>query len=108
MRELLQTLGFRDHATSEGRSRAIFHYEPLLELYKREIPSLFGILLRDEGTFVDRTDPELFEAELEELLKRYGPLIWPAPGHGPRDHLLNPQEGSHYTSELVYPRDNVL
>lgn len=103
--EILETLGLKDHSTSRQRTRAVFVYEPLLRLYKLEIPSLFGLLLRDEGTFLDRDDPALFQVELEKLLIEFGPRIWPLPGQGPRDHLLKPSESSLYTSDLVYPKD---
>ncbi|KAJ8112046.1 hypothetical protein OPT61_g5499 [Boeremia exigua] len=103
--EILETLGFKHHSTSVTRRRAIFHYEPLLRLYHIEIPSLFGLLLRDEGIFLDRADPTLFQIELEQMLTELGPLIWPSHGRGRRDHLLQSTEGSRYTSDLVYPRD---
>lgn len=106
--ELHESLGFRDYGGSGHRTRAVFHYEPLLRLYKLEVPSLFGRLLRDEGILLDRTDAQLFDAELDELLDEFGPLIWPLPGLGPRDHLLEPNEGSRYTSDLVYPRDKTV
>jgi hypothetical protein len=61
--------------------------------------------LRDEDIFLERTDPNLFGAELSELLEDYGPLIWPVPEQGPRDHLLTPQADSLYPAELIYPRD---
>lgn len=95
---ILESLGLKDHGTSGYQARAVFHYEPLLKLYKLEIPSLFGRLIRDEGIFLDRADPNLFQTEL-------GPLIWPLPGQGPRDHLLKPVAESRYTSDLVYPKD---
>lgn len=104
--EILECLGFRDHGSSKPKAQAVYHYKPLFNLYKREIPSLFGRLLRDEGMFLDRADSDLFEVELEGLLQEFGPLIWPGPGQGPRDHLLTPQADSGYTSDLVYPRDN--
>ncbi|KAF9697244.1 hypothetical protein EKO04_004786 [Ascochyta lentis] len=106
--ELLETLGLRNHSTSGYQARPVFHYEPLLKLYKLEIPSLFGVLLRDEGVFLDRADPNLFDAELEDLLTELGPLIWPLPGQGLRDHLLNPVKGSRYPADLMYPRDSTL
>jgi hypothetical protein len=106
--ELLESLGLRDYGNSNYQARAVFKFEPLLRLYRLEIPSLFGLLLRDEGISLDRADPNLFEADLDELLKEYGPLIWPSPGQGCRDHLLTPDEGSRYTSDLVYPKDNTV
>lgn len=108
--EHLESLGLKDLGTSERKTRAVFRYDPLVKLYKLEIPSLFGRLLHDEGLFLDRADPELFETELDEILKTYGPSIWPVPGQGPRDHLLDPdpREGSRYPSALVYPRDSTV
>lgn len=103
--EILESLGLKDHGTSGYQARAVFHYEPLLRLYKLEIPSLFGRLIRDEGIFLDRADPDLFQTELDELLTELGPLIWPLPGQGPRDHLLKPVAESRYTSDLVYLKD---
>ena len=103
--EVLKCLGFRDYGSSIPQAHKVYHYSPLIDLYKYEIPSLFGRLLRDEGIFLDRTDPTLFEAELSELLENYGPLIWPVPGQGPRDHLLTPQADNLYPVELMYPRD---
>jgi hypothetical protein len=105
--EVLECLGFRNCGSSKPRAGAVYHYSPLVDLYKYEIPSLFGRLLRDEGLFFERTDPDLFEAELCELLEKYGPLIWPVPGQGPRDHLLTPQADTLYHAELVYPRDDL-
>lgn len=103
--EILEALGLKDYGTSGHRTRAVFHYEPLLKLYKLEIPSLFGRLLRDEGILLDRADPNLFQVELGELLAEFGPLIWPTPGQASRDHLLKPQKDSRYRSDIVYPRD---
>ncbi|KAJ4985676.1 hypothetical protein SVAN01_08851 [Stagonosporopsis vannaccii] len=103
--EILETLGLKDNGSSGHRTRAVFHYEPLLKLYKFEIPSLFGRLLRDEGTVLDRTDLALFQLELSKLFEEYGPLVWPLPGQGPRDLLLKRDENSRYSSDLVYPRD---
>lgn len=103
--EIHESLGFKNHGNPSHRTRAVFHYEPLLRLYKLEIPSLFGRLMRDEGILYDRSNPNLFQTELEELLSGLGPLIWPDPGQGPRDHLLEPVEGSRYPSDLIYPRD---
>ncbi|KAF3036459.1 hypothetical protein E8E12_006055 [Didymella heteroderae] len=74
--ETLESLGLKDHGTSGYRARAVFYCEPLLRLYKLEIPSLFGRLMRDEGIFLDRADPDIVHAELEELLIELGPLIW--------------------------------
>lgn len=106
--ELLESLGLKDYSTSGHQARAVFHYEPLLRVYRLEVPSLFGRLSRDEGVSLDRADPHLFEAELDKLLAEFGPLIWPAHGQGPRDHLLEPTKGSRYTSDLVYPKDKIM
>jgi hypothetical protein len=109
--ELHECLGFRDYGESGHRARAVFRYEPLLRLYKLELPRLFGLLLRDERDetkLLDRADPKLFETEMDELLEKYGPLIWPALGEGSREHLLEPKEGTRYTSDLEYPRDSVM
>ena len=103
--EIHESLRFKDHGSSSHRTRAVFHHEPLLRLYKLEIPSLFGRLVRDEGIFLDRTDPGLFQTELEEVLTELGPSIWSDLGRGPRDHLLKPVAGSRYLPDLVYHRD---
>jgi hypothetical protein len=104
--EVLECLGFHDFGSSSiPWAHKVYHYSPLIDLYKYEIPSLFGRLLRDEGLFLERTDPDLSEAELCELLEEYGPLIWSVPGQGPRDHLLTPQADNLYPAELIYPRD---
>ena len=103
--EVLECLGFRDYGPSTPKAHKLYHYSQLVDLCKYEIPSLFGRLLRDEGLFLERTDTDLFEAELCELFEDYGPLIWPVPGQGPRDHLLTPKADSLYPVELIYPRD---
>jgi hypothetical protein len=38
-------------------------------------------------------------------LQEYGPLIWPQPVDGSREHLREAQAGSLYESDLIYPRD---
>jgi hypothetical protein len=44
----LRSLGLRTYNKEPGTSRAIFKHDAVLELYRLEIPRLFGILLRDE------------------------------------------------------------
>jgi hypothetical protein len=104
----LAALGLRTYNSAHSHSRATFKYEPIIRLYKLEIPSLFGILCRDEGSILQREDPNLFDKELDKLLEEYGPLIWPKPGEGDRDHLLEARMGSPYEQDLVYPRDTVM
>lgn len=86
---------------------SIFTYAPVNELYRIKIPALCVRLLHDEGTTLDRDDPNLFDAELNEILQLLGPKIWPKPSSGSRDHLRKPEEGSRYPLELVYPRDRL-
>jgi hypothetical protein len=86
-------------------TRAIFRHDAVLRLYKLEIPHLFGILLRDEGSILSREDPKLLEEELETLLQTHGPRIWPKIVGGDRQHLLKPQAGTVYESKVVYPRN---
>jgi hypothetical protein len=77
-------------------------------VYRVELPVLFGRLLRDESPILNRDNPLLFEEELDDLLQEYGPQVWPELGAGSRDHLREPQEGTPYTSDLVYPRDHAM
>ncbi|KAF2267959.1 hypothetical protein CC78DRAFT_613653 [Lojkania enalia] len=88
--------------------RPVFTNKAVLQLYKTEIPSLFGRLLRDEGASLDREDPSLFNSELDKLLVEFGPQIWPQPGRGDRSHLRKPAKGTLYPSNLVYPRDQAI
>jgi hypothetical protein len=97
----LQSLGLRSYTTS---ARAVFKHEAVNRLYTEELPSLFRILVRDQGSTLDRDDPALFDQELDQLLREYGPLIWQ--GEGNRDHLLTARVGTSYESDLVYPRDS--
>lgn len=96
-------------ASTYVRRRPVFRYEPVFALSEIELPALFGQLLRDEhekNTVVNRNDPTLLDKELDQLLVEYGPLIWPQPGEGSRDHLREPQEGTQYLADLIYPRDS--
>jgi hypothetical protein len=77
----------------------------VIRLYREGLPSLFGILCRDEGSVLSRDDPTLLNAELDQLLQEYGPLIWPHPSEGSRDHLHAAQIGTLYETDFVYPRD---
>ncbi|EAT84444.2 hypothetical protein SNOG_08168 [Parastagonospora nodorum SN15] len=99
----LQSLGLRSYTTS---ARAVFKHEAVNRLYREELPSLFRILVRDQGSTLDRDDPALFDKELDQLLREYGPLIWP--GEGSRNHLLTARFGTPYESDLVYPRDSTV
>ncbi|KAH3981000.1 hypothetical protein HBH51_050050 [Parastagonospora nodorum] len=99
----LQSLGLRSYNTS---ARAVFKHEAVNRLYREELPSLFRILVRDQGSTLDRDDPALFDKDLDQLLREYGPLIWP--GEGNRDHLLTARVGTPYESDLVYPRDSTV
>lgn len=88
--------------------RPVFLHKAVLQLYKIEIPALFGLLLRDEGISLERYDANLFDKELEDILRNLGPKIWPDPRIGKRDHLRQPKKGTLYHSELVYPRDEAM
>jgi hypothetical protein len=101
----IQTFGKERENPNFVVRRIVLNYHPLLKLCRVELPVLFGRLLRDEGTVLDRYNPNLFDDELDSLLAEYGPLIWPDPGTGSRDHLRDPQKGTLYTSDLIYPRD---
>jgi hypothetical protein len=112
----IESLGLRTYTKERKdakaiRSRPVFRHEPVLILYRVELPALFGRLVRDERdekNVFSRTDPNLFDKELDELLVVYGPLIWPQPGEGSRDHLREPQEGTNYPSDLIYPKDTAV
>lgn len=109
--EHVELLGLQSYGTtpkSRKRPCPVFRYKPVIELYKIELPSLFGLLHRNEGPVHDRNDPRLFDKELETLLTIFGPQIWPEIGHGSREHLRKPQEDTLYTSDLVYPRDSAM
>jgi len=101
----LQSLGLRSYTTS---ARAVFKHDAVNRLYREELPSLFRILVRDQGSTLDRDDPVLFDKELDQLLREYGPLIWPGEGEGNRDHLLTAKAGTPYESDLFYPRDTAV
>ncbi|CAO2648042.1 Nn.00g089640.m01.CDS01 [Neocucurbitaria sp. VM-36] len=104
----LQTYGKERRDPGFARRRPVFSYAPVIELHKLELPALLGLLHRNEGITLDRGDKNLFDEELETLLKKFGPLVWPEPGQGNRDHLRMPQEGTLYTSDIVYPRDTAI
>lgn len=102
----IESLGLQTYGKEKTVKRPIFKYEPLNKLYKNELPALFGLLLRDDGATLHRKDPNLFENELDGLLREYGPQIWPEPGHGSRAHLREAKQGTRYTIDVVYPRDS--
>jgi hypothetical protein len=105
----LESLGLQTYNDTSGGvvTRAIFKFEPVKRLYKIEISALFGILIRDEA-ILDREDPKLFDEELEKLLLEYGPVVWPVPGEGSRDHLCTAQMGTLYEADLVHPHDSAI
>jgi hypothetical protein len=103
--EQLDRLGLRTYNTAWNNGRVVLKHKAALQLYHQELPSLFGILLRDEGTILSRQDPQLFDKELEELLQEFGPLIWPEVGKGSREHLFDALAGTLYESDLIYPHD---
>src|SRR5205807_1909364 len=86
--------------------RAVFKHGPVIELYEIELSILFNRLISEES--LDRDDPNLFDKELDAILAKWGPEIWPQPRHGTRDHLRKPEKGTRYTSDLVYPRDSIV
>jgi len=105
----LQTYGRERIEPGFVMRKPVFRYEPATAIHELEVPALLGLLLRDAhdaNTVIDRHDPMLLDKELDQLLVEYGPLIWPEPGQGSRDHLRKPQEGTRYPADLIYPRDN--
>jgi hypothetical protein len=104
----LEGLGLRTYNNEHHSNRAIFKYKPVIQLYRVELLALVGILCRDEGSVLHREDPELFDDELDKLLEEFGPLIWPKPGEGNRDHLCEAQAGTSYEIDLVYPHDTAM
>ena len=104
----LEGLGLQTYNNEQSATRAIFKYKPVIRLYKLEIPALFGVLCRDEGTVLSREDPMLFDEDLDELLQEYGPLVWPVPNGVNRGHLREAQAGTPYGADLVYPRDAAM
>ena len=91
--------------------KPVFRYEPVTALHEFELAALLGLLLRNAhnaNTVIDLHDPTLLDKELDQLLVEYGPLIWPKPGQGSRDHLRKPQEGTRYPADLIYPRDSTM
>lgn len=106
--EYVELLGLQTYGHEEVKRRPVFRSKPVIELYKTELTLLFGLLHSDQGAAHDRNDPLLFDQELNTLLKTFGPQIWPELGQGSRGHLLKPQVGTLYTSDLVYPRDNAM
>jgi hypothetical protein len=101
----LQTYGKERTDPNYIARKPTFKHKAVNALYKVELQALFGRLHRDG---LDRSDPDLFSEELDELLAEYGHLIWPEPGHGKRDHLREPQEDTKYPRDLVYPRDSAM
>jgi hypothetical protein len=103
---VIEGLGLRVYNNSNPTpTRPVFRNVAVLRLYRLEIPALFGMLLRDEGSALSREDPNLFDKELDKVLQEFGPLVWPVPGEGNRDHLRVPQDNTLYTMELIYPHD---
>jgi len=101
----LQTYGIERHDPHAVVRRPSFKFQPVIDLYKRELPALYGRLLRDEGTLLDRHDPNLFDKELDDILISLGERIWPRPGNGSRVHLRKPDPSTRYPDHLIYPRD---
>jgi hypothetical protein len=101
----LQGLGLRTYNTEPHITRAVFKHDAVIRLYRDGLQSLFGILCRDERLGLSRDDPNLLNAELDQLLQEYGPLIWPHPSEGCRDHLHIAEIGTKYETDFVYPRD---
>lgn len=105
----IEALGLQTYndPSSTVRNPAVFHFEPVIKLYKLEIPALFGRLMRDAHE-LDREDPNLFDGELEQVLLKFGPLIWPEPGKGSREHLRTAQAGTLYEADLAYSHDTAI
>lgn len=83
-----------------------FNFQPVVDLYKKEIPALFAMLELDNGKKYRRSDPNLFDHELDELLEVFGPEIWP--DDGDRSHLRDPDPESRYPADLYYPDDKEM
>ncbi|KAF2738115.1 hypothetical protein EJ04DRAFT_574090 [Polyplosphaeria fusca] len=111
--ELIEALGLRTfgaelHDPAVVVKRPKFLHDDVIQLFKKEIPALFGTLVKNEGATLDRNNLNLFDKELDDLLAVFGPKIWPELGHGDRTHLRQPSSDSHYKTPLVYPKDRDL
>lgn len=106
----LHSLGLQTYNPGNNQTRARFYFPPIIQLYRVEIPYLFGLLCRDDETTktLDRKDPKLFDKELDKILAEYGPRIWPEAVEGARDHLRSPQTGTLYSRNLFYPHDAAM
>lgn len=72
--ELVESLGLRvDNQELEG----LVHIKTWPAFQPHTVKQLFDILLVDNDTSLERTNPDSFDAELDELLKRWGSKIWP-------------------------------
>lgn len=104
----IERLGLRIYNNAGNQHKAtrpVFKYEPVKRLYHDEVQSYFAILWLHECSVLSRENPVLFDEELDEVLREYGPLIWPHPRYGNRAHLREAQVGTLYESDLIYPRD---
>ncbi|KAL5120728.1 hypothetical protein ACEQ8H_001477 [Pleosporales sp. CAS-2024a] len=90
----LASLGLRNYSADPSWARAVFKHPAVIQLYR---------LIRDRGTVFDRKDPNLLDDELDALLRKFGPLIWPHPAEGNRNHLLVAETGTLYEADLIYP-----
>jgi hypothetical protein len=104
----VERLGLRTHNRDSNTTRPKFQNAAVIRMYRQEMNYLFAVLCVGEGSVLSRNDPQLFDKELNDLLKEFGPLIWPMPGEGSRDHLRQPQADTLYKEELVYPRDSAV
>ncbi|KAF2500146.1 hypothetical protein BU16DRAFT_613943 [Lophium mytilinum] len=102
--ECFEALGWRHFGKDEGViKRPKFNFKPLNDLYKTEIGNLFTKL---SASAVDRNDPKLFDKELDKILEKLGPPIWPnKPANVQRTHLRDPDPETLYRKHLIYPRD---
>jgi hypothetical protein len=104
----LERLGIRTYNEETSTTRPKFKDAAVSRMYRQELCYLFDILCCDDGSVLDRTNPRLFDEELDSVLEEFGPLIWPMQGQGSRNHLRQPQGDSLYKEELVYPRDATM
>lgn len=107
--DCIEALGLRICNLEDGASRVArprFRHRPSAKLYKVKISGLFHKLDSDNEGKYTRSDPLLFDKELDLILAQFGPEIWP--DKEPRPHLRVPDATSRYDRNLYYPQDKEI
>ena len=115
--ECIQALGLQTYSKNgapthaRGR-RPIFHNEAVIQLYKTDIERMFHDIAEEDLTrerHLPSEESTLLDSDLDEVLARLGPEIWPPLATGAdRSHLRKPDPDTSYKRDLQYPHDKKM